>query len=162
MDDTQTPSAEGQQDPPSRYWSGAHTRHRLLVHLVFIPKYRVRVLQGAVAARLEVLLRQAAAVNEWLFLELAVQPDHVHVLLQMHPRESIASVVKTLKGGTSRVLRNEYPDLEEFLWGTSFWSDGYFAETIGRVNEAVVSDYIRRQQQQHPPREPELVPYKDC
>ena len=151
MDDTLNLSAEGPEEPKSegpgsRYWSGAHTRHRLLVHLVFIPKYRQRVLQGPVAARLEVLLRQAAAVNEWLFLELAVQPDHVHVLLQMHPRESIASVVKTLKGGTSRVLRNEYPELEEFLWGQSFWSDGYFAETVGRVNEAVVSDYIRRQQ----------------
>ena len=65
----------------------------------------------------------------------------------MHPRESIASVVKTLKGGTSRVLRAEYPKLEEFLWGSSFWSDGYFAESVGRVDEAVVSDYIRRQQQ---------------
>ena len=154
MDDTPSPSAEGQnlpaegQEPPrTRYWSGAHTRHRLLVHLVFVPKYRQRVLQGPVASRLEALLRQAAEVNDWLFLELAVQPDHVHVLLQMHPRQSIASVVKTLKGGTSRILRNEYPELEEFLWGESFWSDGYFAETVGRVNEAVVSDYIRRQRQ---------------
>ena len=147
MDDLQNLSAEGQEPPHSRYWSGAHTRHRLLVHLVFIPKYRQRVLQGPVAARLEVLLHQAAVVNRWLFLELAVQPDHVHVLLQMHPRESIASVVKTLKGGTSHVLRAEYPELEEFLWGNSFWSDGYFAETVGRVNEAVVGDYIRRQQQ---------------
>ena len=147
MDDSQNPSAEGPDEPRSRYWSGAHTRHRLLVHLVFIPKYRQRVLQGPVAARLEVLLRQAAEVNDWLFLELAVQPDHLHLLLQLHPRQSIASVVKTLKGGTSRILRNEYPELEEFLWGTSFWSDGYFAETVGRTNEAVVSDYIRRQRQ---------------
>jgi len=156
MDDTPSPSAEGQnkpqsqkpvsERPASRYWSGAHTRHRLLVHLVWIPKYRRRVLEGAVAARLEALLRQGAEVNQWHIQELAIQPDHVHLLLQMHPRESIASVVKTLKGGTSHVLRGEYPELEEFLWGKSFWSDGYFAETIGRVNEAVVSQYIRRQQ----------------
>jgi putative transposase len=125
----------------------AHSRHRLLVHLVWIPKYRRRVLEGVVTARLEALLRQAAEVNQWRIQELAIQPDHVHLMLQMHPRESIASVVKTLKGGTSHVLRGEYPELEEFLWGKSFWSDGYFAETIGRVNEAVVSDYIRRQQQ---------------
>lgn len=152
MDDSVTPSAEGQEQPDreqpdSRYWTGAHTRHRLLVHLVFIPKYRVRVLHGPVAARLEALLRQAAAVNKWRFVELAVQPDHVHVLLQMHPRESIASVVKTLKGGTSRALRIEFPELEEFLWGTSFWADGYFAESVGRLNEAVVKNYIRRQRQ---------------
>ena len=48
---------------------------------------------------------------------------------------------------TSHVLRAEYPELDEFLWGNSFWSDGYFAETVGRVNEAVVSDYIRRQKE---------------
>ena len=96
-------------------------------------------------ARLEALLQQAAEVNRWQVHELAIQPDHIHLLLQIHPRESIASVVKTLKGGTSRVLRSDFPELEEFLWGDSFWGDGYFAETIGRVNEEVVSDYIRRQ-----------------
>lgn len=147
MDDTLIPSAEGQDKPHSRYWSGAHTRRRLLVHLVWVPKYRRRVLEGPIAARLAVLLRQAIEVNRWQLQELAIQPDHVHLLLQMHPRESIASVVKTLKGGTSRVLRSEYPEHDEFLWGESFRSDGYFAETVGRVNEAVVSDYIRRQQE---------------
>lgn len=146
MDDSQNLSAEGQEHPTSRYWTGAHTKHRLLVHLVFIPKYRHRVLQGAVATRLEALVRQAADVNRWAILELAVQPDHVHLLLQLHPRESIASVVKVLKGGTSRVLREEFPELEEHLWTDSFWADGYFAETVGRINEAVVSRYIRRQQ----------------
>jgi putative transposase len=150
MDDMPNPSAEGPEGlkgPHGRYWSGAHTRHRLLVHLVFVPKYRRRVLEGPVAARLEGLLRQAAEVNRWRIQEIAVQPDHVHLLLQMHPRESIASVMKTLKGGTSRVLRSEFPELDEFLWGESFWSDGYFAETVGHVNEAVVGDYIRRQQE---------------
>ena len=81
MDDTPSPSAEGQTEPQSdnresRYWSGAHTRHRLLVHLVWVPKYRRRVLEGAVAARLEALLRQAAEVNRWRIQELAIQPDY--------------------------------------------------------------------------------------
>jgi putative transposase len=118
-----------------------------LVHLVWIPKYRKRVLQGSLLIRLDTLLRQAADINRWQIQELAIQPDHVHLLLQIHPRESIASVVKTLKGGTSRVLRSEYPELEEFLWGQSFWAEGYFAETVGQVKEAIVSQYIRRQRQ---------------
>jgi putative transposase len=66
--------------------------------------------------------------------------------LQIRPPESISSVVNLLKGGTSRVLRAEFPELEEFLWGESFWADGYFAETVGQVEEAVVSTYIRNQQ----------------
>jgi len=53
------------QKPPDQYWSGAHTKHRLRFHLVFIPKYRKRVLEGKVAARLEQLLRQACEVNRW-------------------------------------------------------------------------------------------------
>ena len=130
---------------PAAYWSGAHTTHRLRVHLVWVPKYRRRVLEGPVAARLEALVRQAADVNRWQVHALAVQPDHVHLLLQIRPPESVAAVAQRLKGGTSRVLRAEFPDLEEFLWGESFWADGYFAENVGQVEEAVVSQYIRDQ-----------------
>jgi putative transposase len=56
-------------------------------------------------------------------------------------------VVQILKGGTSRIIRQEFPDLEEFLWGDSFWADGYFAETIGNVDEEIVRKYIRDQQE---------------
>ena len=78
---------------------------------------------------------------------MAIEPDHVHVLIQYHPRESIADVVQILKGGTSRVIRKEFPELEEFLWGDSFWADGYFAETVGKVNESIVERYIKAQGQ---------------
>ena len=74
-----------------------------------------------------------------------MQPDHVHMIIQLKPRESVSQVVQLLKGGTSLVLRNEFPALEEFLWGDSFWADGYFAETVGTVNEEVVRKYIRNQ-----------------
>jgi len=67
------------------------------------------------------------------------------LLLQIRPDASVASVAKRLKGGTSRALRAEFPELEEFLWGKSFWADGYFAEGVGQVEEAVVRAYIRSQ-----------------
>ena len=57
----------------------------------------------------------------------------------------LAEVAQRLKGGTSRVIRKEYPELEEFLWGDSFWADGYFAETVGKVDEQVVRRYVREQ-----------------
>jgi len=50
-----------------------------------------------------------------------------------------------LKGGSSRKLRQEFPELEEFLWGDSFWQDGYFAETVGRMNQAIMRNYIKNQ-----------------
>lgn len=86
-------------------------------------------------------------MNKWWIGELAINTDHVHVLIQYSPRESISAIVQVLKGGTSRVIRQEYPELEEFLWGDSFWADGYFAESVGKVNEEVIRKYIRAQGQ---------------
>ena len=86
-------------------------------------------------------------MNGWSLEELNVMDDHVHMLLQIHPRESVSKVVQILKGGSSRVLRAEIPALEEFLWGDSFWADGYFAETVGQTNEAVIRKYIKEQRQ---------------
>ena len=130
----------------ARYWTGAHTKHRLQCHLVWIPKYRKRVLRGKIAIRLRQLLYEACKINRWWIGELSIQNDHVHVLVQIKPSDSIAEVVQVLKGGTSKVIRKEFPELEEFLWGDSFWADGYFAESVGQVDEEVIKKYIREQQ----------------
>ena len=130
----------------TKYWVGAHTKHRLQYHLVWIPKYRKRVLAGKVAIRLQELFEEAAEVNDWRIHELNIQRDHVHMLIQVEPRVSVAHVVQVLKGGTSIKIRQEFPELEEFLWGASFWADGYFAESIGTVQEEMIRKYIREQQ----------------
>lgn len=142
MDSANAPSGSA-----SGYGSGGHTKHRLLYHLVFVPKYRLRVLEGELAARLRVLFEQACVVNDWQIQELGIQPDHLHLLIQVHPRDSLPSVVKCLKGGSSRVLRQEFSDLEEFLWGSAFWSAGYFAESVGQRQESVVRRYIAKQRE---------------
>ena len=72
------------------------------------------------------------------------------MLIQIKPAQSLAKVVQFLKGGTSKVIRKEFPELEEFLWGDSFWADGYFAETIGQANEATIRKYIREQRSSMP------------
>ena len=128
-----------------RYKSGASTRHRILAHLVWLPKYRRRVLIGKVAVRLKQLLQEGCQMNDWHIHEIAVEKDHIHMLLQINPKDSIARVVNILKGGTSRVIRAEHPELQEFLWGDSLWADGYFAETVGTTNEATIRKYIQNQ-----------------
>ncbi len=129
------------------YKTGASTKHRLLIHLVWCPKYRRRVLLGKVAQRLKALFEQCCQINEWNIVELTIQKDHVHLLLQINPRNSVAEVMQRLKGGSSRVIRMEYPEIEEFLWGDSFWCDGYFAESVGSVHEKVIKNYIKNQRQ---------------
>ena len=126
-----------------RYWTGGHPKHRLLYHLVWIPKYRKRLLQGKVAVRLRHWLYEACKVNRWWIEELKILPDHVHVLIQVPPTETVADVVQRLKGGTSYLLRKECPELEESLWGGTFWADGYFAETVGAQSFAAVKRYIK-------------------
>jgi len=130
----------------ARYWKGEHTRHRLQYHLVWIPKYRKRVLRGKIAGRLKWLLYEGCKINRWWIGNLSIQHDHVHVLIQLKPTDNVAKVVQLLKGATSRIIRKEFPELEEFLWGDSLWADGYFAETFGQIDEKTIRRYIEEQQ----------------
>ena len=127
------------------YWKGAHTKHRLMYHLVWIPKYRKRILTGKISYRLMELFNDCAEINKWRIDELNIQPDHVHMLIQISPKISVSKAVQLLKGGSSKKIREEFPELKEFLWGDSFWSDGYFAETVGKCDLRTIKDYIQNQ-----------------
>lgn len=126
-------------------YTGAHTLHKLQYHIVFVPKYRKRVLRGEVATKTKRLFYQCAEMNEWWIEELEILPDHVHMLLRLPPNIALSKAVQLLKGGSSRVIRQEHPELEEWLWGSAFWAEGYFAETIGRVHESTIRKYINDQ-----------------
>ena len=127
------------------YWTGAHTKHRMLYHIVWIPKYRKRILKGKLAARIQVLLFECADMNRWNIEELNIQVDHVHMVAQLRPDISVNKVVQLFKGSSSRIVRLEFPELEEFYWGKSFWCDGYFVETVGEVSLEKIKDYVRNQ-----------------
>ncbi len=132
-----------------KYWTGSHTKHRIQIHYVFIAKYRKRILRGKIVTRIYELFKDACNLNRWRIQEINIQVDHIHLLIQIKPDMSIAKVAQIQKGGSSRIIRKEYPELEEFLWGDSFWRDGYFAESVGQVEEEVIKKYIREQQDFH-------------
>ncbi len=134
----------------SGYRSGAETKHKIRIHLVWVPKYRKRLLRGNISERLKELLHEGCSINKWEIQEIAIMPDHVQILIQINASDSISSVVHRLKGGSSKVIRHEYPELKEFLWGDSFWSDGYFAESVGIANEEVIRRYIKDQRKSMP------------
>jgi putative transposase len=129
-----------------RIWKGSHTKHRLLYHIVFIPKYRRRVLTGKVESIIKHEIYEGVKINKWWVEELNILKDHVHILIQIHPDEKVSEVVKRIKGATSRKLRKEYCDIEEFVWGNNFWARGYFVETIGSKTERAVKEYIKNNQ----------------
>jgi len=127
------------------YWHGAHTTHRLMYHIVWIPKYRKRVLTGALAQRLEELLKECAEINGWQVQELNVQKDHVHMIVRLKSDISVSKAVQFFKGGSSKIIRKEFPQLKEFLWGDSLWADGYFAETVGSCDYETILNYVKNQ-----------------
>ena len=127
------------------YWTGAHTKHRIMYHIVWIPKYRKRILKGRLSQRLKELFEECASMNRWKIEELNIQVDHVHILIRLRPNISVSKAVQLLKGGSSKKIREEFPELKEFLWGNSFWADGFFAETCGKLNEAAIRNYIINQ-----------------
>lgn len=128
-----------------KYWHGSQTTHRLMYHLVWIPKYRKRVLKGEVAERIAELLYECADIERWKIEELNIQEDHIHILVRMRPDISVSKMVQLFKGRSSKAIREEFPGLKEFLWGKSFWADGYFAETSGQVSKSAIREYIKNQ-----------------
>jgi len=128
-----------------KYWHGSHTKHRQMYHIVWLPKYRKKVLAGKVKERVEEILRMCAEVNSWEIQELNVQVDHVHLVIQLPPSISTAKAVQFLKGISSKIIRAELPEVKKFLWGSDFWADGYFSETVGYCSEQNILDYVRNQ-----------------
>ena len=127
----------------SEYWTGTHIKPRLKAHIVFIPKYRKRVLRGKVVQTIKILFYQACEVYHWLTIE----SNHVHILLQYKPSTSISEIIQIMKGCSSHQIRKTHPELEEFLWWDSFWADGYFAESVWVHQEEMIQRYIDDQWQ---------------
>ena len=129
-----------------KYWHGAHTTHRNMYHIIWLPKYRKKILDGRIKHRLEEYLRECADMNDWEIQQLNIQLDHVHIMIQIPPSISVCRAVQRLKGAASYVLRSELPqDVKKMLWGNSFWAEGYFCETVGQCSEEAIRNYIKNQ-----------------
>ena len=126
-----------------KYRMSYHAIYCCKYHIVWVPKYRFRVLRGAIK---ELLERDIEGISEWLgteVLELSVQEDHVHVVVSIPPKVSVAEHMGTVKGKTAIKLIKSYPGLRQKLcWGNHFWARGYFASTIG-LDEQVIRRYVR-------------------
>lgn len=112
-------------------------------HVIFCPKYRRAVLTDGIDVRLkEILLQEARDLNVSIEA-MEVMPDHVHLFLNFDPRLGIHTVVKKLKGASSRILRQEFPSLKSRL--PSLWTRSYFCCTVGHISETAVKRYIEDQ-----------------
>ena len=127
----------------SRYAKIAGAVFSLEYHLVWCPKYRMKVLVGDVAEPLKNVLLATAAQYGVLIESMEVLPDHVHLFVSSDPTRCVAEIVNRLKGASSRILRVEFPHLKSRL--PTFWSRSYYAGSVGQVSESTVRKYIENQ-----------------
>jgi putative transposase len=113
-------------------------------HLVWAPKSRKWVLQGAIRQRVKELFQEIAGHHGFEIGELEVDQDHVHLFLSFPPKYSIGQVLGLFKAVSAKEIREEYPEVRKQLWGWEFWEDGYFVRTVGdKVTADVTRKYIR-------------------
>ena len=127
----------------SQYAKNSGAVFSLKYHLVWCPKYRRPVLEGAIEKRLREVLEDVRAEHGWTIHALEVMPDHVHLFIESDPIYSVAEIVNRLKGASSRILRSEFPALRSRL--PTLWSRSYYAGTVGAVSDAAVRRYIESQ-----------------
>lgn len=125
------------------YQRDEHRVHLIVFHLVWTPKRRKAILIGDVAVDCKSLIERKCQQQGWIILELAVQPDHVHLFVRVWPETSASQIVKECKGVTSHELRIKYPDLKRRL--PSLWTRSFFSATAGNVSQETIQKYIAAQ-----------------
>ncbi len=132
----------------SEYVHKSHNVTVLLYHLVFPAKYRRAVFDRSVDKELRDVCLEIEKRYEIKFLEIGADKDHVHFLVQSVPRYSVTKLVTMIKSLTAREIFKRCPWVKKQLWGGEFWTDGYFATTVGRQgSEDTVKRYVHNQGQ---------------
>jgi putative transposase len=127
------------------YRTSAHALSDIKYHVVWITKYRYKILRGDVAERARDLIRQICESRELKIIRGAVSPDHIHLLMAAPPHLAPSKIVQYIKGRSSRRLQEEFPQLRKRYWGQHLWARGYFCATVGAVDEKTIMAYIENQ-----------------
>ena len=128
------------------YRKSAHATFDLKYHLVWITKYRKKVLGGRIGERTRDLIRKVCKNNDIEIIAGHVSKDHVHLLVSVPPHMSVSKTVQYIKGYTSRKLLMEYKELNRQFWEHHLWARGYFAASSGNVTDEVIIEYIGTQE----------------
>ena len=129
------------------YRSLNHTRWECKYHVVFIPKYRKRVIFGEIRRYLGEVFRRLAEQRESRIEEGHLMSDHVHMMISIPPKYSVSQVIGYIKGKSAIHIAREFAGRKRNFVGQHFWARGYFVSTVGR-DETVIREYIRHQERE--------------
>lgn len=131
------------------YRKSSHTVYDLKVHLVWITKYRYKVLTKEVGRRIRDIIRQVCDANDIQIIEGRVSKDHIHLYVWYPPKLSVSEMVRRMKGRSSKRIQEEFPQLGKRYWGKHFWGIGYAAFSSGHVTDDMIKEYLK-QHEKHP------------
>ena len=130
----------------SEYIHKSHNVSVLIYHLVLPAKYRRAVFDKQVDVVLKDVCLEIEKRYQLRFLEIGIDKDHVHFLVQSVPTYAVTKIVTLLKSLTAREIFRQCPQVKKQLWGGEFWTDGYFASTVSKHgNETTIASYVKAQ-----------------
>ena len=125
----------------------AHTKYNCKYHVVFAPKYRRQIIYGKIKKDIGIMLRKLCQYKGVEVIEAEACPDHIHMLLSIPPKFSVAQILGYLKGKSSLMIFEKYANLKYKYRSRNFWCRGYYVDTVGKNNNAI-QEYIRQQLQE--------------
>jgi putative transposase len=141
----------------SKFIHKNHNVSVLLYHIVCPAKYRRAVFCAEVDKKLKQVCSEIEKRYEIEFLEIGTDKDHVHFLVQSVPTMSPKKIVQRIKSITAREIFKSCPEVKKYLWGSEFWSDGYFISTVGaHGSEEMIKNYVQQQGKMDETNQPKL------
>jgi putative transposase len=142
-----------------KYRKLTHVVYKCDYHIVFVPKYRFRILTGEIKQFVEENIRLLCEWKQVEIEEMNIQEDHVHLLVSIPPKVSVSNFMGIIKGKTAVKLFKSFPKMRKKpYWGNHFWARGYFVSTVG-INEELIRRYIRHQEKEERRLEKEQMEY---
>ena len=132
----------------SKYRKLSHVIYKCDYHIVWVPKYRLRILKGEIKDLVKSDIHKLCEWKGCEVVELNVQDDHIHLLVSVPPKVSISYLMGVLKGKIAIKLFKSYPKLKKKpYWGNHFWARGYFVSTVG-LDEEMIKKYVKHQEKE--------------
>jgi putative transposase len=122
----------------------SHAKWKCQYHIVFIPKYRRKILYGKIKADVREILRKLCKYKNVEIIEGAVCSDHVHLCISIPPKLSVSEFMGYLKGKSALMIYDAYPD-QGSKWSKAFWARGYYVATVRNITEEAIKRYIQEQ-----------------
>ena len=134
-----------------------HAVYELKYHLVWVPKYRARILGVEEKQYLKKVFKEIAEEYEFNIDTMEVMEDHVHVFIEAPPSYAPARVVQIMKSISAKELYKRYPELRKKMWSGAIWEEGYFVRSVGDVvTSEVIRKYINYQQNEDKPNQSKM------